>query len=851
MNKKMMTMGLVSTLAAFASGQPGPLSLVSAEDVGAKSIVKNPFPAPRNQAELDERMAELRKQYEPYLQSLPKPLNVRTRKVLEGPWKGQDEDKPKNKFDYVSTYESGGFHALEDGYLKADKAPTWWNPDLDDSAWKTVEVPGYFRTWSPPADRSWEKVVWYRTSFQAAVPKIGERAFLHFGGADHRAQVWLNGVFVGEHTGYFEDFRLDVTGALRVNNTLAVRLINGYFEGTEPVATLPDAFLCADKERTLAQWKGGGHGNGCGLFRPVVLEMTGTVMIRRILVRGRPENVAASLDLELDAQEAGEVDISVEIIPENFDGRSYQVSSRCRVEHAVGRQLLQVPCPEARLWSQETPRLYRCRVSLRRDGRLLDAADALFGFRTIAIATGEQAGIRRGQFVLNGQPIFLRGACLQYLNVSFLWGEPETAIKTLLMMKAAHFNFMRNIQHIPWPETLELQDRLGFLYETEANPSRDDYWSEPLVALGEDITQAAARVCYNNPGMVMLCLQNEGNWFKVDGRRFCAAVWKADPERIIKPSSGGWPHLPAEFWKEHFTRLVAGHHDYNGWYPENGIKTDIRFLAAGLIGCTPQHPGFNGRGESSKGTFSDAGHLYTIGEYGGEGKDAMESFASYPKQWGNPPPPETIGFWHPSQAERMGKPDDPASRYAIGLRGRLPKNMADMIEASQVYQADQLSGLTRGYRLGSAGYAGYEQYHFKDMLPNQWQKCIVSYDFRPKKGYFEVAQCNQPIVPLFVIDKEDQMTLWVDNDLAVELGPCTLKWRLFDARGVDLKGQSDVPSVAPLSSVKVQAISLKQLPDTTGAATIALELIDRAGAPIARYEREIYLPAMRPVVEKP
>lgn len=848
---------LIVAQCSLGTGNSALRADVSAPASEARSDSLLFFPAPRNQAELNQVMTRLRAHYAPFLRSLPPPVNTRTRTVLGGPWRGRDEDTPKKPASSVSEEEKmlhvnskktfkekdaeqRDFLAEEEQFLESGKAPDWWKPELDDSSWDTADVPG-FRAGD-------EKVVWYRTAFDAATPKPDERGFLHFGGADHRAQVWLNGVYLGEHVGYFEDFRFDVTRLLKPRNVLAVRLINGYMEPHANVCTLPKAFLTADRESSLATWRGGGHGNGYGLFRPVVLETSHATAVRGIFVRGDPDKATARVDVEIDAQEAGDFDISVELLPENFEGPSFRASATRRVEASPGRQRFEVASPDARRWSPDTPHLYRCRVSLRRDGRLLDASDALFGFKTFAIATGREPGVRRGQFILNGQPVFLRGTNVQYLNTPILWGDRDSAIDTLLMVRAAHFNYVRNIQHMPWPETRELEDRLGIVYENEAaTVTERTGYSERAVAQGEALAHAAARVSYNNAGAVMLCLLNEGAWFKIDGRRLCEAAWRADPELIIKPASGGWPHLPAAFWKEHFTRLVVGHHDYNGWYPEANKKTDIRFLAAGIVGATPARPGFNPRGEASQGPVSDAGHLYMVGEYGSEGKDAIETFASYPKQWGKPPPPETIGFWHPSQARLMGKPDDPRGRYAIGLRGRLPRNMADMIEASQTYQADQLGGLTRGYRLASEGYAGYEQFHFKDMLPNQWQKSIVSYDFRPKKAYFEMAQCNQPVAPLFVIDKDDRMTLWVDNDLPQELHGLALNWRLTNAAGLDLRGEQAVPPVRALSSAQVHEIDLQPLPRDMPTATITLELSDPTRHVIARYERELYLPAMRPL----
>ena len=48
---------------------------------------------------------------------------------------------------------------------------------------------------------------------------------LHFGAVDWKADVWVNGVCVGTHTGGFTPFEFDITAALKKgDNELKVRV---------------------------------------------------------------------------------------------------------------------------------------------------------------------------------------------------------------------------------------------------------------------------------------------------------------------------------------------------------------------------------------------------------------------------------------------------------------------------------------------------------------------------------------------------------------------------------------------------------------------------------------------------
>ena len=69
------------------------------------------------------------------------------------------------------------------------------------------------------------QVLWYRRTLPFAKPD-GGRTLLHFGAADQRAWVYVNGLLAGTHTGGYTAFTLDITGLLRGGEnvlTVAVR----------------------------------------------------------------------------------------------------------------------------------------------------------------------------------------------------------------------------------------------------------------------------------------------------------------------------------------------------------------------------------------------------------------------------------------------------------------------------------------------------------------------------------------------------------------------------------------------------------------------------------------------------
>jgi hypothetical protein len=227
--------------------------------------------------------------------------------------------------------------------------------------------------------------------------------------------------------------------------------------------------------------------------------------------------------------------------------------------------------------------------------------------------------------------------------------------------------------------------------------------------------------------------------------------------------------------------------------------------------------------------------LRTAGEFGAEALDAYETMvANYPAHWGKPPAPTEDKLWG---ARQTGKGDD--LRQVFGFRGKPPTNLAEYITASQTYQADTLAEATKGFRLSKQAMAGYFQFHFVDATAAHWPKAIVSHDLRPKLAYYEMAQVNQPVVPLYrLVERGAAIELWVANDLAVPLPGCKVKWTVH-AGDHRLHGEA-AGAVRADDAVCLGRVDLTQLPAGSDVINIALTLNDSKGRKVSEYQREIY-----------
>jgi Glycosyl hydrolases family 2, sugar binding domain len=102
----------------------------------------------------------------------------------------------------------------------------WAQPTFDDTGWRPVTVP---HTWNVmPEYADYAGIAWYRRRLM--LPPTAEEAHvrLRFGAVFYLAQVWWNGVYLGEHEGGYTPFEFDVSGLARPGaaNVLVVRVDN-------------------------------------------------------------------------------------------------------------------------------------------------------------------------------------------------------------------------------------------------------------------------------------------------------------------------------------------------------------------------------------------------------------------------------------------------------------------------------------------------------------------------------------------------------------------------------------------------------------------------------------------------
>jgi beta-galactosidase len=376
-------------------------------------------------------------------------------------------------------------------------------PGLDDSAWRTLDLPHDWSIEDLPAEEGTERIGpfdkkspggtatgftvggegWYRRHFRMERMPAEGRVEVLFEGVYMESDVWLNGRHLGNRVHGYTPFAFDLTPHLRADgdNVLAVRVRNlgknsRWYSGSGiyrsvTLDVLPEA-------AQVARW-------GVGVVTRRITDSVAEIEIETRLARAAPELVLATR-IRNDA--------------------GAMVAETSSAAADIVRQSITLASPQ--LWSPDTPVLYTLETELRRGGRTIDKVSTPFGVRIVSFDAGQ--GLQ-----INGAAVKLRGGCVHHDNGllgAAAFGDAEE--RRILLLKARGFNAIRSSHNPASRAFADACDRHGMLLIEEAfdmwrwpkNPQDysthfDENWKADLSAM-----VLSAR---NHPSVIMWSIGNE------------------------------------------------------------------------------------------------------------------------------------------------------------------------------------------------------------------------------------------------------------------------------------------------------------------------------------------------------
>jgi beta-galactosidase len=267
-------------------------------------------------------------------------------------------------------------------------------PGFDDSGFTQTTLPHTVTplSWGDWDHASWEGVWIYRKHFTFR-PAGRSRVFADFDGVLAGATVLLNGTSVVTHRGGYLPFSAELTGSLLAGENVLAVVVDARWLPVPPA----------------------GHAGGAasidflqpgGIYRDVALRVVPEVFLADVFARpanvlstGRSVTVVATVDAA--TAPGGPVEIGAELL----DGSRRLASTATQVSlTAPGRSVATLTLTglgDVTLWSPETPKLYRIRVTLTAPSGQQHGVLVTTGFR--------QAVFQADGFYLNGERLEIFG----------------------------------------------------------------------------------------------------------------------------------------------------------------------------------------------------------------------------------------------------------------------------------------------------------------------------------------------------------------------------------------------------------------------------------------------------------
>lgn len=335
---------------------------------------------------------------------------------------------------------------------------TAYQPAYDDSKWRSLNLP---HDWSIEGKFS-EKysttfnqgalpagVGWYRKAF--ILPNFFDEkkvVRINFDGIYRNSEVWINGHYLGKRPNGYVSFQYDLTPYVKPaneKNVIVVRADNSL--------------------QPNSRWY-----TGSGIYRNVWLQINRHAFfeIGETIVSSTEINDSfAVVDVRSKIRNSYRgLDVDCRIFDWNGmqAGRSGWVNQSFERDYNYADSVYhyKIKIRKPKLWSVDSPFLYKLRLTANIAENVMDRLEITFGIRTFNFDSGKG-------FFLNGKPLKILGVCnhhdLGALGAAF---NTRAAERQLQILKAMGCNAIRTAHNPPAPELLDLCDKMGFLVLDEA-----------------------------------------------------------------------------------------------------------------------------------------------------------------------------------------------------------------------------------------------------------------------------------------------------------------------------------------------------------------------------------------------
>jgi hypothetical protein len=372
--------------------------------------------------------------------------------------------------------------------------------------------------------------LWYKQTFTVPAAWKNKTILLHFGAVDWKAEVFLNDIKIGSHTGGYTPFSFDITPFLTTGDQkLVVKVWDGSDNGYQP------------RGKQVSNPNGIWYTSVTGIWQTVWLEPVNDKYIAE--VKTVPDIDKGRISVNVNTVNAQTTDI-VEV--KILDGTKVISTAK-----AVSCQTLELNVPNAKLWSPDSPFLYDMTINLYNKGKLVDQVKSYCAMRKISTKRDEN-GIVRIQ--LNNKNNFQYGPLDQGWWPDGLYTAPtdEALAYDIKKTKDFGFNMIRKHVKVEPARWYTHCDRLGILvWQDMPNGDRSPEWQTRRYFDGTERKRSAESEAnyrkewkeiidylYSYPSIVVWVPFNEA-WGQFKTPEIAEWTKAYDASRLVNPASGG------------------------------------------------------------------------------------------------------------------------------------------------------------------------------------------------------------------------------------------------------------------------------------------------------------------------
>lgn len=293
---------------------------------------------------------------------------------------------------------------------------------------------------------------------------------LEFEGIYKNASVYINGQLVAQRPYGYSGFYVNCEQYLKYNSKNEIKVV------------------ADDSKVPNSRWY-----SGSGIYRPVYLHIKEKVHIAPDGVKITTKSINPAV-----------INVSTEHTGGNTAIEIYDNEKLVASENGDN---VDITIENAKLWSDENPCLYQCKITLRENSDIKDEETVSFGIRALSWST-------KGFFV-NDKEIKFRGACIHHDNgVVGACAFKDAEDRKIRLLKEAGFNAVRSAHNPCSKYLLEAADKYGIYVMDEftdmwyRRKKTYDYALDFEKWFEKDI-QSMVEKCYNHPSVVMYSTGNE------------------------------------------------------------------------------------------------------------------------------------------------------------------------------------------------------------------------------------------------------------------------------------------------------------------------------------------------------